>query len=160
VRQFWVASRHSLVVASYPPCPFPRWAPCHRYRCSTSNPPHEQLLVGLEAGGALSSVVRNSFIVLCCLFVVICCLLSVVCCLSYVVRLLLSVICRMSFVPRRSLSVVHCLFLVIHCLSYVICSSSSVVCRMSFVCHHQSSVDWRPLSLPIHPASSGSQRQG
>jgi hypothetical protein len=106
--------------------------PRHRHHCSTCDPPHEQLLVGLEAGGALSSVVHHLFVVLCHSFVV-------VRRLSYIVRSSSSVICHTSFVHHHQ---------------------SSVVSHMSFVHHCQSSVNWHPLSLPICPVSSGSQRQG
>jgi hypothetical protein len=114
VHQFWVVSHHSLVVASYPPCPFPHCAPCHRYRHSTCNPPHEQLLVGLEAGGALSSVVCHSFVV----------------------------VCHMSFI-RRCLSLFgrHRLFVIICCVSFVHCHLLCVVCLLlSVIIHSLSSV--------------------
>jgi hypothetical protein len=147
VRRFWVASRCSLVVASYPPCPFPRCAPHCCYRRSTCNPPHEQLLIGLEAGGALSSVVCHSFVVVCrrlvvivrssSVVIIVCChLFVVICCHLFVV------ICCHLFI------IICCHLFIVCCLLYVICSSSFVV------------VDWRPSSLPIRPASSGSQRQG
>jgi hypothetical protein len=123
VRRFWVASCRSLVVVSYPPCPFPRCAPRCRYCHSTRNPPHEQLLVGLEAGGVLSSVVCHSFTI------VVHLLLSVVVhlLLSVVVHLLLSV-------------VVHLLLsVVVHLLSSVVICLSSVVCRTLFVHRYSSS---------------------
>jgi hypothetical protein len=132
------------------------------------NPPHEQLLIGLEAGGALLSVICHSFIVLCHSFIVVRHLLYIVHSLSFLICRMSSIICCMSFVPHCSSSVVCCLFLVVHCLSYVICSLSSIVCRMSFIHCCQSSViccsllsiNWHPLSLPIRPASSGLQWQG
>jgi hypothetical protein len=107
--------------------------PCHCHHHSTCDPPHEQLLVGLEAGGALSSVVHHSFIVLCRSFIV-------VCRLSFVVRSSLSVISRTLFVHCCQSSVVCRSFVVISRLLYVVCSSSSVVCCTSFVCRRQSSV--------------------
>jgi hypothetical protein len=127
--------------------------PHHRHHRSTCDPPYEQLLVGLEAGGALSSVVRHSFVILCRSFIVVSRQSYIVCSSS-------SVICHTSFVRHCQSSVIHRSFVVVSHLSYVVCSSSSVVCHQSFVHRHQSSVDWRLSSLPIHPVSSGSQRQG
>jgi hypothetical protein len=153
--RFWVVSCHSLVVALYPPCPFPRCAPCRRYRHSTCNPPHEQLLVGLEAGGALLSVVCHSFVIVCCRSVVVVChrLFVIVC------RHLVVIVCCHLFVI-----VCHHLFVVIcHRLFIIVCRHLFiVVCRLSYIIHSLSSfvIDWHPSSLPIHPASSGSQRQG
>jgi hypothetical protein len=129
VHRFWVVSHCSLVIASYPPCPFSHCAPCHHYRHSTCNPPHKQLLVGLEAGGALSSVIHHLFIILCCSFVI-------VHHLSYIICLL--------FVCCHLLSFVHCLVLFV--------GSSSVVCHLSI------GIDWHPSSLLICPVSSGSQQ--
>jgi hypothetical protein len=125
VRRFWVVSHHSLVVASYPPCPFPRCAPRCRYRHSTHNPPHEQLLIGLEAGGALLSVVCHLFIV--------------ICCRSFVV------IRRLSFVVRSSSSVV------IRSSSFVVYCTSFVRLRPLYVVHLSLFVvvDWHLSSLPI-----------
>jgi hypothetical protein len=99
--------------------------PHHRHHCSTCDPPHEQLLVGLEAGGALSSVARHLFVVLCRSFIVICHLLYVVCSS-------LSVISRTLFICRCQSLVVCCSFVVISRLLYVVCSLSSVV-RHSFI---------------------------
>jgi hypothetical protein len=144
VRRFWVASHRSLVIALYPPCPFPHWAPCHRYRRSTCNPPHKQLLVGLEVGGVLSSVVCHSFVVLCCSFVV-------VHRLSYIVRSLSSIVCCTLFVPRLFL-IVHRLLYVVHSL-FVPCRSSSVV-RHSFVIVHRLSYIIRSLSSVVHQLAS------
>jgi hypothetical protein len=121
VRQFWVASRCTLVVASYPPCPFPCCAPHHRYRCSTRNTPHEQLLIGLEAGGALLSVVCHSFVVLCHS------LLSVVHCLLYIIRLSLSVIHCLPSVVCRSFVIVSCQLYIVHSLSSVVCRLASII---------------------------------
>jgi hypothetical protein len=97
--------------------------PHHRHHCSTCDPPHKQLLVGLEVGGALSSVVCHSFVVLCRSFIV-------VCHLSYVVRSSLSVISCTLFIRRCQSSVICCLFVVISRLLYVVRSSLSVVRRL------------------------------
>jgi hypothetical protein len=135
VHQFWVASHCSLVVASYPPCPFPRCAPHHHYRRSTRNPPHKQLLVGLEAGGALLSVVCHSFVVVCHhSFIVICHRSFIIACHrhSFVV------ICHHSFVIVHRLSYIVHLFIIIRHLLYVVCSLSSIICRTSFIRHHSS----------------------
>jgi hypothetical protein len=107
--------------------------PHHRHHCSTCDPPHEQLLVGLEVGGALSSVVRHSFVVLCHSFIVVCRLL-------YVIRSSLSVVSCTLFVRRCQSSVVCRSFVVISHQSYVVRSSSSVICCTSFVCRRQSSI--------------------
>jgi hypothetical protein len=134
VRQFQVASCHSLVIASYPPCPFPCCAPRHRYRHSTCNLPHEQLLIGLEAGGALSSVICHSFIIVCRMSFVHCHLSSFShhClssfgrhCLSsffhhrlslFVHRCLSLFVCQyLSLFVCHLSSIVHCLFIVVHC---------------------------------------------
>jgi hypothetical protein len=119
--------------------------PHHRHHRSTCDPPHEQLLVGLEAGGALSSVVRHSFVILCRSFIV-------VCRLSYVVCSSLSVISRTLFVRRCQSSVVCHSFVVISRLLYVVRSSSSVICRTSFVCRRQSSVVCRSFVVVSRPS--------
>jgi hypothetical protein len=106
--------------------------PRHRHHRSTCNPPHEQLLVGLEVGGALSSVVCHSFVVVCCCSVVIICcrLFVVICCHLFIV------ICRCSFV------IIHCLSYVIRCrrhLSLFVHRCLLSVIRHSFViiCHRR-----------------------
>jgi hypothetical protein len=114
-----VTSCHSLVVVLYPPCPFPCCAPCCHYHHSTCNPPHEELLIGLEVGGALSSVIHHLFIIICHhLFVILHHLLG--CHLSsFICHHLLLFICHhlSSFVCHHLSSVVCRLFVIISCLS-------------------------------------------
>jgi hypothetical protein len=87
-----------LSLCRIPPAPLPC---CALHCCSTHNPPHEQLLVGLEAGGVLSSVVCHLFVVLCCSFVIVCHLSYIVCLLSSVVCCTLFVHCHQSSIDRH-----------------------------------------------------------
>jgi hypothetical protein len=154
VHWFWVASCHSLVVVSYPPCPFPHCASCHHYCRSTCNPPHEQLPVGLEAGGALSSVIHHSFVVLCRSFII-------VCHRSFIVLRRLSYIIHSFVISCLLIGICHSyLFLFIMCqfivlsghgpmmdLTCSLCTQRPQCLDLVMACALQTTCPWQPLPL-------------